>query len=69
MRLHRAACALIEGGAAIEKIAARAGYSRQAAFTRAFRPAYGAPQEYLNNPREVPAAELRTEVWLPLRDR
>jgi len=25
-------------------------------------------EEYLNNPRMVPASELRTEVWLPLTD-
>ena len=43
MRLHRAAVQLIEGETPIERIAARAGYGSQAAFTRAFRSAYGAP--------------------------
>lgn len=43
MRLHRAAVQLIEGETSIERIAARAGYGSQAAFTRAFRSAYGAP--------------------------
>ena len=43
MRLHRAALDLIEGAVPIARIAARAGYGSQAAFTRAFRSAYGAP--------------------------
>lgn len=43
MRLHRAACDLLEGERPIERVAARAGYGSQAAFTRAFRSAYGAP--------------------------
>jgi AraC family transcriptional regulator len=43
MRLHRAAVELIDGGKPIPRIAARAGYGSQAAFTRAFRSAYGAP--------------------------
>jgi AraC family transcriptional regulator len=43
MRLHRAAVDLLEGGVPIPRIASRAGYGSQAAFTRAFRSAYGAP--------------------------
>jgi AraC family transcriptional regulator len=43
MRLHRAALDLIDGTLPIARIAARAGYGSQAAFTRAFRSAYGAP--------------------------
>lgn len=43
MRLHRAALELIEGDVPVARIAARAGYGSQAAFTRAFRSAYGAP--------------------------
>jgi AraC family transcriptional regulator len=43
MRLHRAAIDLIEGDVPIARIATRAGYGSQAAFTRAFRSAYGAP--------------------------
>lgn len=43
MRLHRAAMDLLDGERPIERIAARAGYASQAAFTRAFRSAYGAP--------------------------
>src|SRR3954469_18997591 len=36
MRLHRAALDLIEGALPVARIAARAGYGSQAAFTRAF---------------------------------
>jgi AraC family transcriptional regulator len=43
MRLHRAALDLIDGEVPIARIATRAGYGSQAAFTRAFRSAYGAP--------------------------
>jgi len=43
MRLHRAACELLDDARPIERVAARAGYGSQAAFTRAFRSAYGAP--------------------------
>ena len=43
MRLHRAALDLVEGTVPIVRIASRAGYGSQAAFTRAFRSAYGAP--------------------------
>jgi AraC family transcriptional regulator len=43
MRLHRAALELIEGDVPVARIATRAGYGSQAAFTRAFRAAYGAP--------------------------
>jgi AraC family transcriptional regulator len=43
MRLHRAAIDLIEGEVPIARVATRAGYGSQAAFTRAFRAAYGTP--------------------------
>jgi AraC family transcriptional regulator len=43
MRLHRAAIDLIAGELPIERIARRAGYTSQAAFTRAFRSSYGQP--------------------------
>ncbi len=43
LRLHRAALDLIDGTVPIARIATRAGYGSQAAFTRAFRSAYGAP--------------------------
>jgi AraC family transcriptional regulator len=43
MRLHRAAVDLLEHEKPIPRIAVRAGYGSQAAFTRAFRHAYGMP--------------------------
>ena len=43
MRLHRAAVELLDDARPIGRIATRAGYGSQAAFTRAFRSAYGAP--------------------------
>jgi AraC family transcriptional regulator len=43
LRLNRAAIELLGGDVPIERIARRAGYSSQAAFTRAFRSAYGMP--------------------------
>jgi AraC family transcriptional regulator len=43
MRLHRAALDLIEGTLPVARIASRAGYGSQAAFTRAFRAGYGTP--------------------------
>jgi AraC family transcriptional regulator len=43
MRLHRAALELIEKPTPVARVASRAGYGSQAAFTRAFRSAYGAP--------------------------
>ena len=43
LRLHRAARDLIGGTAPIPRIASRAGYGSQAAFTRAFKSSYGTP--------------------------
>jgi AraC family transcriptional regulator len=43
LRLRRAALDLLERETPIERIARRAGYTSQAAFTRAFRSAYGQP--------------------------
>jgi AraC family transcriptional regulator len=43
LRLHRAALDLIAAELPIERIARRAGYGSQAAFTRAFRSSYGMP--------------------------
>ena len=43
LRLHRAALDLIAGDIPIERVARRAGYGSQAAFTRAFRSSYGMP--------------------------
>jgi AraC family transcriptional regulator len=43
LRLHRAAVELIAGGLPVPRIARRAGYGSQEAFTRAFKVAYGVP--------------------------
>lgn len=43
LRLHRAAVELIAGELPVPRIARRAGYGSQAAFTRAFKAAYGVP--------------------------
>ena len=43
LRLHRAAVELIAGELPVARIAARAGYGSQEAFTRAFKAAYGVP--------------------------
>jgi AraC family transcriptional regulator len=43
MRLHRAAVELITGELPVARLARRAGYGSQEAFTRAFKAAYGVP--------------------------
>jgi AraC family transcriptional regulator len=43
LRLHRAAVELITGELPVARIARRAGYGSQEAFTRAFKTAYGVP--------------------------
>src|SRR5688572_20326207 len=43
LRLHRAALDLLDRELSIERTARRAGYTSQAAFTRAFRAEYGEP--------------------------
>ena len=43
LRLHRAAAELITGELPIPRVAGRAGYGSQEAFTRAFKAAYGVP--------------------------
>jgi AraC family transcriptional regulator len=43
LRLHRAAVELIAGELPVQRIARRAGYGSQEAFTRAFKVAYGVP--------------------------
>src|ERR671922_1966243 len=43
LRLHRAAVELITGELPVARVARRAGYRSQEAFTRAFKAAYGVP--------------------------
>src|SRR5262245_27453487 len=54
LRLHRAAIDLLDRELSIERTAQRAGYTSQAAFTRAFRAEYGEPPaRYRDDWREV----------------
>ena len=69
MRLHRAALDLIDGDVPIARVAARAGYGSQAAFTRAFRSAYGAPPAAWQSRHAAPyrgAVEIRVTEPIPL---
>lgn len=59
LRLHRAARDLVRGTAPIPRIASRAGYGSQAAFTRAFKSAYGTPPAAY---RAATAGAFRGEV-------
>jgi AraC family transcriptional regulator len=62
LRLHRAALDLLDRELSIERTARRAGYTSQAAFTRAFRAEYGEPPaRYRGARREtLSAGELST---------
>ena len=68
LRLHRAAIELSEGQMPIERVARRAGYTSQAAFTRAFRSTYGRPPgryqataaDRLDQKRRTDMYEVRT---------
>jgi AraC family transcriptional regulator len=59
LRLHRAAIDLLDRELSIERAACRAGYTSQAAFTRAFRAEYGKPPASYRGARQ--AAELDSE--------
>lgn len=70
MRLHRAAVELLDDARPIGRIAARAGYGSQAAFTRAFRSAYGAPPAAYRTGAlsgGTPAYEVEERAVGPLR--
>jgi AraC family transcriptional regulator len=56
LRLHRAAVELITGALPVPRVARRAGYGSQEAFTRAFKAAYGVP------PARYRAAFVPTET-------
>src|SRR5882724_10233507 len=56
LRLYRSAVDLLDRDLAIERVARRAGYASQAAFTRAFRDEYGEPPaRYRGARRLLPA--------------
>jgi AraC family transcriptional regulator len=57
LRLNRVAIELLDAASPIERIARRAGYSSQAAFTRAFRSAYGMPPACYQSQRELSRQE------------
>jgi AraC family transcriptional regulator len=58
LRLHRAALDLLDENLSIERTARRAGYTSQAAFTRAFRAEYGEPPaRYRGARREAESQE------------
>jgi AraC family transcriptional regulator len=69
LRLHRAALDLLDRELSIERTARRAGYTSQAAFTRAFRAEYGEPparyrgaQREAQNAGEASAVSYRVEL-------
>ncbi len=65
LRLQRAALDLLDHRLSIERTAVRAGYSSQAAFTRAFRAEYGAPPAAYRGARRVapPLSKLGTVTY------
>lgn len=75
LRLRRAALDLLDARISIERAATRAGYTSQAAFTRAFRAEYGAPparyrgvrSAHENNPKEMTMYEVEIVDVAPLR--
>ena len=74
LRLHRAAVELITGERPVSRIARRAGYSSQEAFTRAFSAAYGVPparyrasfvpMPTTHNPEETMETTISTQVTI-----
>jgi AraC family transcriptional regulator len=61
LRLHRAALDLLAAELPIERIARRAGYASQAAFTRAFRSSYGAPPARYQGDAAIVAAHVHQQ--------
>ena len=62
LRLHRASCDLIHTGNAVADVAARAGYTSVAAFTRAFTEHFGLPPaSYRRRGRLVPLSPASEE--------
>jgi AraC family transcriptional regulator len=59
LRLRRAALDLLDARLSIERAAARAGYTSQAAFTRAFRAEYGAPPARYRDVQAARDSKLR----------
>ena len=63
LRMHRAAVELITGKLPIARVARRAGYGSQEAFTRAFRSAYGvSPARYRSSFVPLPSANRQEDA-------
>jgi AraC family transcriptional regulator len=63
LRLHRAAVELITGELPVQRVARRAGYGSQEAFTRAFKAAYGVPPaRYRASFVPIPSAGKREDA-------
>jgi AraC family transcriptional regulator len=63
LRLQRSAIDLLDRDLSIERVARRAGYASQAAFTRAFRAAYGEPPaRYRGGQRKAQLDEARNST-------
>jgi AraC family transcriptional regulator len=63
LRLHRAAVELITGELPLQRVARRAGYGSQEAFTRAFKAAYGVPPaRYRASFAPIPHADRREDA-------
>jgi AraC family transcriptional regulator len=63
LRLHRAAVELITGELPVQRVARRAGYGSQEAFTRAFKVAYGVPPaRYRASLVPIPTAGKREDA-------
>jgi AraC family transcriptional regulator len=62
LRLHRSAIDLLDRELIIDRVARRAGYASQAAFTRAFRAEYGEPPARYRGPRIAQSEQTRSSV-------
>jgi len=58
LRLYRSAIDLLDRGLSVERVARRAGYASQAAFTRAFQDEYGDPTARYRGAREKAVLEI-----------
>src|SRR5687767_8853832 len=67
LRLHRAAVELITGELPIPRVARRAGYGSQEAFTRAFKAAYGVPPARYRTSFVPPQTAFRQEDAMNVR--
>jgi len=64
LRLYRSAVDLLDRDISVERIARRAGYASQAAFTRAFRAEYGEPPAHYRGTRRAARGEREVDPSL-----